>query len=349
MRSTIAIAGGMIFALGCKHPPPPMSSSKDAAARITVGVRAKFRNPRALGIAVPVQFASPREREGTAPTLDLFLDSGSSGITVFTSSLGDLDLERVGPPVTRTYGGGDVEEGQSARALVAIGGVATAEPILIRLVDRVHCSAERPDCPASSGREDYLRAQGFHGVLGVGMRPVRAGEIFSPLAQMPGEAANAYLIATRSHRLILGPTEDDTRGFERFALSRSTPLATLPNGAPAFDDRSVPICLSIEGTAVQNNCGTGMLDSGSWSPVFSGLSLPSDRVADAFLKEGTVGVATIAGKTRWSWTASPRVFFAPDRPLLGGFGRLLGMPFFEDYDVLFEIRAGRIGLRPAKP
>ncbi len=347
-----ALLAMSVIAVGCtpaapKESPRPADSAESSpdrspATRVAIAVRAKYKNPRSLAIAVPVTFTSA---DGSrAQTLDLELDTGSSGITLFASPVADLALERIGGPKTKTYGGGDVFEGQLAKVVVSVGGVATTGPILIRLVDRVHCAAGTPHCHAESGSEEYLRAQGFDGILGVGLRQPPPDEPYSPFAQMPPELSTVYVVAARSRLLLLGP-KADSGGFARFALERTA--VKLPNGAPAFDDRDVPVCLSIEGTDIQGACGRALLDSGSWSTLLAGLKLPETVVNDGFLVEGTPGSALVGGVARWAWKAPQRRIAVPERGMLDGLDRVLGMPFFEDNDVLFDRSSGNIGVRAA--
>ena len=74
--------------------------------------------------------------------------------------------------------------------------------------------------------------------------------------------------------------------------------------------------------------------------------LPGLEAAEGFLAEGSMTSLRVAGSD-WQWKATYHQAHVPRDGLLGGFDRILGMPFFDEFDVLFEIRDGRIGIRRA--
>src|ERR1017187_5198794 len=126
-RAEIAIAlSGSAVGLACacasvKSEPitaPARRDSKSSSRVIVpIEVRPKYATPHSSAIAVAVRFGSIGEAQ---KTLDLELDTGSSGLAVFASSLAGVRTDRIGQPFSKTYGGGDVYEEQSAKISVSI-------------------------------------------------------------------------------------------------------------------------------------------------------------------------------------------------------------------------------------
>jgi hypothetical protein len=71
-------------------------------------------------------------------------------------------------------------------------------------------------------------------------------------------------------------------------------------------------------------------------------------VREGFVAEGLPIAMRLFGAIDWQWTAGYHLAHVEEHALLGGFERVLGMPFLDDFDVLFEIQEGRIGLRRAR-
>lgn len=275
--------------------------------------------PQAQAIAVDVELASP-DAPDQRVTVPLLVDTGSSGVSVFTESLGGVSLRRVGSRRTVTYGGGDVYEEQSAEAIVGVGGVRTSSPIHVSVVDSVHC-ASGTSCGAAAG-PSYLTSQGFYGIFGVGTR--YDGDVYS----------------------LLAPTDEDMSGFTRHALPAATSRgAALPPGVKAFDDRTLPLCATI-GTAVANDCAPGLLDSGTWYLFFANVSWGDVVASDGTLREGTDLDLKLEGV--FDWHPDTRYAYVSPKAFLGGFSRILGMPFFTTHDVLYDLETGDIGVRDAR-
>jgi len=312
----------------------------DTRAVLTATVKQKYDGaPSSRAIAVPVAIVSPDDPSQTV-TLDLMLDTGSSGISVFAASLGELSLRRVGAKRSVTYGGGDVYEQQSAEAVVGLGGILTDHPIHVAVVDDVHCSADWPDCAGAAG-PSYFTKMGFHGILGIGTRV--QGDVYSPMVQLPENVARRYALDTKSGQLIVGATDDDTAGFATYPLAAR---GTHPNGARAFDDSSLPLCVSV-GSAVANDCASGLLDTGVQWLFFAGVKW-GDAVEGTGLAPGATLGISLGGVFEWKEVPTEMLYVSP-RPFLGGYSRILGMTFFETYDVLYDLDRGALGVRLATP
>jgi len=119
------VLAALLVIVGWLHARAPKETSKATGPpsrrrdeRRRRGCRSRSRQvqePESLAIAVPVTFASA---DGSRTrTVELELDTGSAGITLFASA-GRRPRARngIGGPKTKTYGGGDVFEGQLAKA-----------------------------------------------------------------------------------------------------------------------------------------------------------------------------------------------------------------------------------------
>jgi hypothetical protein len=315
----------------------------DGHVVVSAVTQQKYANTSTLAIAVPVEIASP-DLQHTV-TLPLLLDTGSSGVSVFTVSLNmaGVDLQRVGDPLTITYGGGAQFTEQTATAVVGLGGVRTANPINVRVIDDLSC-APGTNCGYPDGPSDMIN-QGFHGVIGTGMR--YSGDFFSPIPQLPGRFAQGYQLNTKSGQLILGPTAADADGFTPYSLSSETAHPAFPDGTPTWDDRSLPICITL-GTTVVNDCAPGLIDSGTWSLFFAGVNWGSLVDSSDTVVAGTPVDLFITGIFDWKSTSDGESILVSTQSLMGGFSRVLGMPFFLANDVWYDVQQGQVGVRPAR-
>jgi len=309
---------------------------------IPISVQQKYGDqPLAKAIAVPVYIASP-DAPDQGQVLPLLLDTGSTGVSIFTSALNGVSLPRQGAIRSLTYGGGDVFVEQSADAIVGLGDARTAGSIRISLVDSTHC-ATGTSC--ASSKPGYLTSQGFYGILGIGTRGT-ASDVYSPITQLPSTIGRKYVVRAKAGELIVGATDADLAGFATHALGSPTTNAMLPNGSPAFDDRDLPICVGVAGQPA-TDCVSSLIDSGTWFLFFAGETWGTSVDADGSLHAGTVLESSFPGVFDWKWNAEPGMAYVESKGLIGGFNRIYGMPFFNAFDVAYDLDQGTIGVRPS--
>ncbi len=301
-----------------------------------------------LGMPVAVGSASSQ----------LLLDTGSAEQFMGGKS-NTIGITRIGIPNRAEFGDGTVYEGELALASVLIGPVATEEPIVIQVVDRVGCIPAAPECPGRDGPR-LLTDAGLFGILGISLGARTASlELYSPLTRLPGNLDTGYGIETRGSEAVfgsftLGLTEETQQGFIQAKLSQvgadtPSPLR-FPDGTPAWDDAQIrafytvmvpgqPPLLSEVPARTLFDTGSSDINLEVFSPTPSTQILPSGSQFRAYFPslfgwEFTVGAPATPGLDR--------VYI--DRVPEPGL-QILGMPFFFQYDTLFDIERGRVGFR----
>lgn len=218
---------------------------------------------------------------GGSPPVPVVLDTGSSGLQLFSVAL-PVNLPGVttsATPDTATYSDGSVYTGTVARATVTIGGVATSSPIPFGLVSDTTCTAAKPSCPAVNGPLS-ITDRGYFGILGIGLRPPPPG-LTNPLLALPGADGQSWSVAMRGSTgaLVLG------------APAPSSPVATFhlsslgagPVGGTLWNDRPTA-CWTVGSLGA---CEPTLFDSGS--PI---AELDGGPLGQAPTTAGTSDVAT---------------------------------------------------------
>jgi hypothetical protein len=143
----------------------------------------------------------------------------------------------------------------------------------------------------------------------------------------------------------LGPEE--ARSFpEKSRVQLPSARRPLPNGKPGWNDFAAPICYEVPGALARPLCGKTVFDSGGSRSNFSNGRIPR-RWRDKFwLKPGTRLRAYVDGGFSWSTSVGRRDFTVFEPAKIGKYDFILGIQFFKDNDVLFDLEHGRIGIRP---
>ena len=282
----------------------------------------------------------------------LHLDTGSSGLRILAQAVDPDGVIRTGQRLRGRFGDGTVFEGEIAIAPVSIGPIDTTEPIAIHLVDAIRCPQENPEC-----FETYLQA-GMSGILGVSMN-ARTGagegmEVYSPISRLPGNFDSGYIVRTGGFYsvdgiLTVGLTPDNLANFQQMQVpQRAEPPSTFPDGSPIWDDDSLRFQYSLEGRGLPRSmkqiAGGTLIDSGSAHIV---LAVSENPYYSVRLLPGTVlTVRTPAGldwKVRSSNTRSLSQIFVRGMPRSPE--QILGLPFFFNFEVAFNLADGTIGLK----
>lgn len=233
---------------------------------------------------------------GGGPTIPVMLDTGSQGLRVFADAAGAAGVAPTQTPVTETFASGVRLNGVVANAPVVVGGLPTAGPIPIMMIQSVDCDPSVSFCQPQEATAAFVAADNFgaRGILGIGRMYGQQG-VFSPILQLEGGVPTSY---------SLHLTEDGA-GQIVFGRPPSSALATWAappdatpqqnNGVNAWNDEAVPACWSFAGTAA--TCVPTSFDSGNPSMnVAEGLPGAPPAGADNVLPAGvTVGLAASSG------------------------------------------------------
>ncbi|GAA2006192.1 hypothetical protein JL107_04300 [Nakamurella flavida] len=273
---------------------------------------------------------------GGAP-VTVRLDTGSSGLLLASGAAGPGTTD-TGRAVSTEFGG-STASGTLGQAVVELGGVSTAAPIGVTLVDT---SAGAPGTFA-----------GTDGMLGVGTgnsSTTAAGDVYAPTLQLPGTAAQGVtldLTGSGGGTMTLGPVTAPA-GATVLPMSRMTGTpATYPNGAVGYD-RLVSLCWTV-GTA-PNACAPTDLDLGN--PVFglNATTFASLGALDTFLPAGQAVSISAPGAAAPLWSTTSAAPASPEALLLTGLGDATyntGIGLFQRAVVGIDYAAGRFVVQPA--
>lgn len=246
---------------------------------------------------------------GGAP-VDLLVDTGSSGMRVFASSIAGAAIAPTNEAISIEFGGGDTIVGHTASATVAFGSVSA--PIAFHLVESFTCNPAIPDCDFADGTSAFFASAGIGGILGIGLRSGEPASVYSPFAQL----ADGFEIQTSGSIVLTAPASLD-------AIQLASD-GTLPNGKPAWRDDQLHACFAIAGEPIDPPCTDAAIDSGSSTHVIYAPHLRAITAVTA-----TIGALDLD-------LAAP-VLVDDQDPFA-----LLGVGLFLDHDIGFDVAAGRI-------
>lgn len=311
-----------------------------AAEPLSVPLLDRMPDGKRIGYWIPVNL-------GGKDPVPLLLDTGSKGLMVMNSRLGNAQVKRTGRRMTQLFLDGTTFEGEIVKTRVTIGNVTTPEPVFILAVNKATCAKDRPDCPAR-----IFGDKGPGGIMGVGLGDVTS--LDNPLEYLPPAHSGGFIIQGRGPggraMLTLGLTPTNRAGFTLFPVPRNK--LTLSWREAFFAANALPGCVTVEGVDSNPICGRFLLDSGSSLSI---LARPSKSKGAASKHMGdqippgshvTVALEGIPPMTLTS-TASPWgfTFRISQRDKAHS---ILGAGFFTLFDVLYDIKGSAIGLRPAR-
>jgi predicted aspartyl protease len=203
-----------------------------------------------------------------AQTFDAMLDTGSTGLRILQVAQ-KFSYTDTKIPSNYAYGSGVQLTGTIGKATVTVGGISTAAPIPVEIVQSISCVKDKPDCPASNvSQSDYRigsggeKNKGFEAIIGVNLGLATA---VNPLTQI---ANSAWIIElpkpgqSAPGKLIINPTVDEMAAYTMFDL------ASLPAGG--WGD-SLPGCI-FNDTTGDSVCEKTLIDTGE-----VGFRATSDR------------------------------------------------------------------------
>jgi hypothetical protein len=247
-------------------------------------------------------------RVGNGPRVPVILDTGSTGLHIFTQG---VHTGR-GSGVTVTsksnkieYLDGSVQSGVVAKAKLTIGGLTTRRPVSFGLINKFSCVRTRPVCPGMFGIPPQVAA-GDYGIMGVGLVRSRTG-FGNPLLNLPGRFGKSWSISlSGGHgKLILG-AHLPTRAT-RFRLRRD---GTDPGGAPAWNDAGPYVCWGSE-QLHGDSCIPTVFDTGTATMLWFGKVLGREPTVpgSTLVNPGSFIAAWPAGTHTafWSFTVGTRL------------------------------------------
>ncbi|HWJ75402.1 MAG TPA: hypothetical protein VNX29_19750 [Kaistia sp.] len=277
---------------------------------------------------------------GGAPG-DVLLDTGSTGLRILESAVGP-DVRLTDIPVTYSYTSGNLLTGVLGYAKVAFPGsepaVATSTEIAIQVVRSVGCKPEKPHCPGWH--------KGEVGVMGVAYR---GGRAFNPLAQLPGNLGNGFIVVANdvtrpdvAPHLTVGLTEANTAGFS-FAPFDRMPDGEQPAGLEAWDTKSIDTCFAVDGGP--EGCYGTVFDTGAGLCSFEvpnhavGAPVRPGSVVTIRVREAGITLSVVAGTEIWL----DRFRYEPPHGSVLGFNS--GGLVFRRMEIAFDAVNGRIGFK----
>ena len=199
---------------------------------------------------------------GGGPAIPVMLDTGSQGLRVFADAVGSQGITPTQTNTSETFATGVRLNGVVATAPLVVGGLPTAGPIPIMVIQGVDCDPSVSFCQPQWASEAVVMADNFgaQGILGIGRMYGHNG-VFSPILQLEGGVPSSYSVHL----------SDSGNGQIVFGQPPTSPLATWstpPDGVPqqanginAWNDTAVAACWSIGGTPA--TCVPTAFDTGS--------------------------------------------------------------------------------------
>jgi hypothetical protein len=330
-----------------------------AAALVLAGsVRAETAPSSDARVELPIKaerLASGSERFSVSilvggKPVEAMLDTGSSGLRVLKNAIEGASLRMTGRRSQGVYGSGVRLVGEAADTVVQFGPLQT--DTTIDLTTKAECVPEKPDCAASKIAQDRYRiggdaekGEGFVAILGTGLR---RSDSPNPLRRL-GSGRWIVILPRPGQgdgRLIINPSDAEMQGFQMFSLEPQ-PRPDL-RGDPTYWDNRLNGCL-IDEDARTKACEPTLLDTGAPGFRFTSKAEPKPNwargvhAALAFPLDGDQVMMS-----RFIVGAGPGTAVRYARPTTEHFPEGLNAgfrPFFA-YAVLYDSKAGKIGLKP---
>lgn len=348
-----AVIGGLI--LVCLGLGVACSGSDDSSSVGTIppGTPLPTAEPGTVVVPMPVRRIGSLRLLGLPTTVaggsaELLLDTGSGGVRILQAAAGSQDIQITETDVAPVvFADGTVFDGVLATAPVSLGSAATTGPITVQLITEVRCISGGDDCS-----QDLFDGTGFFsGIIGTSLLSrSNSAALFSPVSQLPGNLSTGYLIRTGGFNssqgtFTLGLTDNSTSGAGLGFLDQ---VGTFPNGAPIWDDE-LPVAYTIQDstgvTVINQQVSDTVFDTGSSDIFLDTNVLGSSIFLTSQLAAGSRLTAVLQGGFSYGFTVTVPVTPGDDRVFVDSFNgfQILGMPFFFDFDVFFDIERGRIG------
>ena len=277
---------------------------------------------------------------GNSAPIQVLLDTGSSGLRIYSSVLSSSTYTPTNTPNQISYGSGLVVKGTLGMATVTIGGVSTPQPIAIQVItsDNLGTAGVNPILNSSGTGGPF---GGYYGILGA--RLADANGAASPFVALGSEkwiidlaVPNVSTMGT----LTLNPTPTDLMGFTLFGLP------TAPQGSGGWDDSSLSMCVN-DLTAGYSVCQKTLMDSGAFNIKEYGDQTVATNIWPAGDSAELVYTSE-AGQTvtqPFTIASTPGTKVVLPHTTQGTGGTNTGQYMFYNYSVLYDYVNGNVGLK----
>lgn len=327
-RIVAVFAPSLIVVLGAVVPATP-SSAASTAKPVTVPITT--RTYASAGNFFPFVVVDIRVAGG--PLVPVQLDTGSSGLEIFSNDVG-TQAKRTNHLITTSFGTGRLV-GTLATGPVSIGNVTTSKGTGFAVV-----SPTANSYLASVWRQRY----GVVGILGIGTSEAQTqGSLYSPLLQLPApywQGTTLHVATTGVGSLVLGPVITTSAAVSVPLVKASPPR--YPNGTPAYQ---VPVNLCWSANTSTPTCGPTAIDLGSTFPTVDPAALPNAPTSqNVSLASGTaVQVTTPSGTPLWTYTSGNSIQSNVTVLLPQSFPEFnTGIEFFFQHTVAYNVAGGQI-------
>ncbi|WP_179412641.1 DUF3443 family protein [Mucilaginibacter sp. E4BP6] len=275
--------------------------------------------------------------------VDVLFDTGSWGLRVLAGAIKGAPIDTDSEWVSYPYSGGTNLYGKVAGANLSIANLRSSTPIKIMRIDSISAGSAKYHATGDSTMVNNGLLHGFNGIVGVGLRVSSGSDgVANPLPQLPG--AGSFIVHFPKFNdtdgaLILNPSEQDLKGFTFINLQPGTVL--LPNGYNSWMDNQLKDTLSVGGVPYTSNV---LLDSGN--PVsfyYKNATSDTAKVSIGTLVKFSLGPPFAASTT---FTVSEQQS-GLDLVETSNYEvrNVFGIQFFFDFDVCYDQKNGRIGIR----
>jgi len=307
-------------------------------------------NNKRLGVQVSV---------AGSPLRTYLLDTGSTGMYLAKYKLHKSDYSLTSQTFAQKYTSGIHYDGVVAKTSVAFENGPKASGVYVGLIQSVKGipgwkSDLRRGKPPYEGK--------FYGTLGMSLvpgQPKKQGNLYSIIAQLPGNLSSGFIIHTggidgTSPTLTIGLNSANTRGFTTVPMpaangtSQATPYAYgngLKNHVLAWNDKGVNLNYGISG--LNSFSAKSIFDTGEPSTTLYPVKVPRGLLNGQSLINGLLFEARITPGINWRFLTGPtaNVNQVDVGPNTRGTVNT-GIGLFFHYDVMYDLADGTIGFRP---
>lgn len=282
------------------------------------------------------------QAEISGTSLTFLFDTGSVGLSIFATSAPEELASATGTSFQDSFADGVQVSGVIVPASVTVAGKTTGAPIDIGIIQSVSCVEETPDCDAATGMESFAKTIGADGIFGAGFWS--NGSLFSPLLQLDGPTPAAVSVHWDGREGAVQLYSSPQQMPGNVAQMPSASPASLPNGAPAWDNQNVQICWQIQDA--QSTCMPTVFDTGASAMSFpEGFPGTPDREVKELVSGTTItGTIDSGGQAFVSLITGKElgknlVTVFPNTQMVN-----TGIGLFAEYEVLFSVQSGEISL-----
>jgi hypothetical protein len=359
MATTIGLQN-VAKALAVNDPRPGLSPLPEAQAMsvpLTLGAPGENPGPR-LGVALA----------GTASTA-ILMDSGSTGLRLLPSVMRNVpktSYRDTGLQASKHFANDHVYYGTIgiAKPGVSIGGkIRLTVPLQFQIVTTVcdgNVPSPLPTGPPQNCKNTTPNAEHETGGGVIGVRPEYFKNLGNPLAKLPAPFDSGFVISVPSLSLTVGATAANQTGFSTVPV----PTATDPaDGSPYWpNDALFRWCYAVDvkGSLPVKACPNGLVltDTGANDETVSLPIAPPTGIApnvEQTLPPGSHSIRWTLETGACSPLNAPNFYFAAPSamrtptPSSAPPNTTNGLtPYFHN-DVLYDLKNGYFGFRPATP